>query len=86
MYIPDLPTYLAFYLETARGSFIDPPTTTPTPTHFKSVYVLDIGYKSTNNSEYEYSDHITHSVPLSKQIVQEENILLFLFHHIHQTF
>ncbi len=26
MYIPDLPTYLVFYLETARGSSIDPPT------------------------------------------------------------
>jgi hypothetical protein len=27
MYIPDLPTYLVFYLETTRGSFIDPPRT-----------------------------------------------------------
>jgi hypothetical protein len=26
MYIPDLPTYLVFYLETTRGSSIDPPT------------------------------------------------------------
>jgi hypothetical protein len=25
MYIPDLPTYLVFYLETTRGSYIDPP-------------------------------------------------------------
>jgi hypothetical protein len=28
MYIPDLPTYLVFYLETTRGNSIDPPTTT----------------------------------------------------------
>jgi hypothetical protein len=27
MYIPDLPTYLVFYLETTRGSSIDQPTT-----------------------------------------------------------
>jgi hypothetical protein len=27
MYIPDLPTYLVFYLETTHGSSIDPPTT-----------------------------------------------------------
>ncbi len=27
MYIPDLPTYLVFYLATTRGSSIDPPTT-----------------------------------------------------------
>jgi hypothetical protein len=27
MYIPDLPTYLVFYLETTRGSSIDLPTT-----------------------------------------------------------
>jgi hypothetical protein len=26
MYIPDLPTYLVFYLETTRGSSIDLPT------------------------------------------------------------
>ncbi len=25
MYIPDLPTYLVFYLETTRGWSIDPP-------------------------------------------------------------
>ncbi len=24
MYTPDLPTYIIFYLETSRGSFIDP--------------------------------------------------------------
>ncbi len=39
MYIPDLPTYLVFYLETTCGSFIDPPTMTQTPTHFKSLYI-----------------------------------------------
>ncbi len=40
MYIPDLPTYIVFYLETTRGSSIDTPTMTPTPTptHFKSFY------------------------------------------------
>jgi hypothetical protein len=38
MYIPDLPTYFVFYLETICGSSIDTPTT-PTPTHFKSLYV-----------------------------------------------
>ncbi len=27
MYIPDLPTYLEFYLETTHGSSIDPPMT-----------------------------------------------------------
>ncbi len=27
MYIPDLPTYLVFYLETTYGSSIGPPTT-----------------------------------------------------------
>jgi hypothetical protein len=44
MYIPDLPTYLVFYLETTRGSSIDPPTMPtpmmPTPTtHFKAFYI-----------------------------------------------
>ncbi len=38
MYIPDLPTYLVFYLETTHGSSIDPLMST-TPTHFKSLYV-----------------------------------------------
>jgi hypothetical protein len=52
----------------------------------KDIFHQNIQYKTTNNSRYEYSDCITHSVPLSKLIIQEENILLFLFHHIHQTF
>jgi hypothetical protein len=41
LYIPDLPTYLVFYLETTHGSSIDMPTTTTTPTltHFKSFYI-----------------------------------------------
>jgi hypothetical protein len=53
MCIPDLPTYLVFYLETTYGSSIDmltptptptptsteTPTPTPTPTHFKSFYI-----------------------------------------------
>jgi hypothetical protein len=40
MYIPDLPTYLVFYLEITHGSSIDTPTTT-TVTHFKSFYIPD---------------------------------------------
>jgi hypothetical protein len=40
MYIPDLPTYLVFYLETTRGSSIDTPMT-PTPTQVKSLYIPD---------------------------------------------
>jgi hypothetical protein len=48
-YIPDLSTYLVFYLETTRGSSIDPlprmrttrTTATTTPTHFKSLYIPD---------------------------------------------
>ncbi len=55
-------------------------------TFAKDIFHPNIQYKTTNNSRYEYSDCITNSVPLSKQIIQEENILLFLFHHIHQTF
>ncbi len=46
IYIPDLPTYLVFYLETTCGSSIDTPppmTTITTPTHFKSLYILE-GY------------------------------------------
>ncbi len=42
IYIPDLPTYLVFYLETTRGSSIDTPTMTTTPTHFKSWEVYPI--------------------------------------------
>ncbi len=44
MYIPDLLTYLVFYLETTHGSSIDPPpptTPTPTPTHLLSLYIPD---------------------------------------------
>ncbi len=48
MYIPDLPTYLVFYLKTTHGSSIDTPpttttrtTTTKTPTHLKSFYIPD---------------------------------------------
>jgi hypothetical protein len=44
-YIPDLPTYLLFYLETTHGSSIDPPPLPPPPpptttmtTHFKPFY------------------------------------------------
>jgi hypothetical protein len=43
MYIPDLPTYLLFYLETTCGSSIDTlMTTTLTPTHFKSFYIPEL--------------------------------------------
>jgi hypothetical protein len=50
MYIPDLPTYLVFYLETTCGSSIvtlmmtmmtTAMTTTMMTTHFKSLYIPD---------------------------------------------
>ncbi len=56
MYIPDLPTYLVFYLETTRGSSIDPPlpppmttTRTTTATHFKSFYIPDTPFLCSEN-------------------------------------
>ena len=54
-------------------------------TFAKNIFNLNIQYKTTNNSRYEYSDHIIDWVLLTKQIIQKENIL-FMFHHIHGTF
>ncbi len=55
-------------------------------TFAKDIFHPNIRYKTTINFRYEYSDCITNSVPLSKQNIQEENILLFLLHHMHHIF
>jgi hypothetical protein len=51
-------------------------------TFAKNIFNLNIQYKTTNNSKYEYSDHIIDWVIHTKQIILKENIL-FMFHHIH---